>query len=123
MARDPVLFKSSVRSGELQEDRAQKLEVIVELKLAKIGNLADLPQELDILARPTAGRDLGILRQARQGPRVIGVGNELKACVRRTPRQGRGQACERIEVEIAVTPEDLGLNGKPVIFDGANGRR
>src|ERR1019366_5561797 len=119
----PVFFKSPARPGKLQENCAQKLEVIVELKLTKIGNLADLPQELDVLARPTAGRDLGIFRQAQERPRVVSVGDQLQARVRRPPRQGPGQACERIKVEIAVTPEDLGLNGKTVILDGANGGR
>jgi hypothetical protein len=115
------------RPRKLQEDRAQKLEVIVELKLAKIGNLADLPQKLDVLARPAASRDLGVIRQAHERPRVVGVGDQFQTRVGWPERQGSGQACKGLKVEIAVAPEHLRLHRRiweeAFAFDLAKPRR
>jgi hypothetical protein len=50
VTRDPVLSQTAARSAELQEHGPQQLEVIVELELAKVRDLTNLPKQGHVLA-------------------------------------------------------------------------
>src|SRR5690606_19878561 len=54
----PARIQAPARAGQLLVDLAEQVDVTVEQQLAKVGDLADLPQQLDRLATDRAGANL-----------------------------------------------------------------
>jgi len=120
VARDPVSLQPAPGTRQLQKHGPQELEVVVELELPVVGDLAHLPEELDAAACPTAGDHLGISSQPGEGTAVVRAVDRDEAGVRRPPGQRCLERFQRAQVEIGVAPEDLRLHRKAVLFDGAH---
>ena len=72
--------------------------------LAIVGNLADLPQPLDVGARPRQGAHLVVARGVVEHEDVLGDRRARQRAFGRRRRQCRLQGADRREVEIGVAP-------------------
>ena len=122
MASDPVRVQSLARALKLQKHRAQKLEMVVELQLAIVRNLADLPEQADAASIPRVGHHLAVLPQPRQRVRVFGLVLKFQASGKGSLAQRRREGVHRAGVEIVAAPEDARLHRETMVFDGVADR-
>src|SRR5262249_20951751 len=75
---EPSLVEPARRSRELQKNVREQADVVVEHKLAKVGDLADVPQERDGFFPAGTLLDIGSRRKPAQRGEVVGSLHEAQ---------------------------------------------
>ncbi len=113
----PVFGHSPVALGEVLEHRPDEAGVLVLRGLAKVRNLADVPQPHEIGSVARAPHDHLIRRELAQGRLVLAL--------RRKPQSRRGRRCgerahqrlDRLEIEPGIAPFRGHDGRKDMAFD------
>ncbi len=103
LTREPVGLDFALAHEEAI-DGDHELGVVRRRDLAIIGNLADVPQPLDVGARSGHGAHLVVARGVVEHENIFGDRSAGERAFRRRRRQRRLQGADRGEVEIGVAP-------------------
>ena len=118
LARDPILRQTSRRPYQIAEDARQQARMRFRQRLAKIGHLADLPQEPDRRLPLRQRRDLRIARQGAQRQMVVGFARAHQLRIVGPPFQAGQERAGRAEVERRVAPLQGFQRREAVLLDG-----